>query len=104
MAHQLKFFLDKELTEPLKKLKFPTTEIGHRSEMIFYMANTSEKWPILEIKHNKTDEDVTVEDIPQILKPKASAKVKAVWKPTVETDDPLNGILDISSELHVGSE
>ena len=103
MAHQLKLYTTKALQEPLKRLKFPRTEIGDKGIITVYMHNASEKWPILEIKHNnKANQDVTVQGIPQQLRPKETVPIKIVWTPSVSTDDPLSGILDITSELHIG--
>ena len=103
MAHQLKIYATKNLQEPLKRLKFPRTEIGDKSTLTVYLHNASEKWPVLEIKHNNdSNHDVTVQGIPQTLRPKETIPIKIIWTPSVSTDDPLSGILDITSELHIG--
>jgi len=102
MAHQLKLYVDKSLNEPIKRLKFPRTEIGDKSKITIYMHNSSEKWPIQEIKHNQTNPDITIQGIPQQLRPKESVPLQVQWSPSVDTDDPLMGILDITSELHIG--
>lgn len=103
MAHHLKLYVDKGLNESVKRLKFPRTEIGEKGELTIYMHNSSEKWPIMEIKHdNVSNPDLTVQGIPQQLRPKETVPIKISWKPSVNTDDPLSGILDITSELHIG--
>ena len=102
MAHQLKLYTTKALQEPVKRLKFPRTEIGDRGKMTIYLHNASEKWPILEIKHNQTNPDITVQGIPQQLRAKQTVPITVIWSPSINTDDPLSEIIDITSELHIG--
>jgi hypothetical protein len=103
MAHQLKLYMNKSLQEPVKRLKFPRTEIGKTAELTIYMHNASPKWPIMEIKHNnESNKDLSVQGIPQQLRPKETVPLKIKWTPSIDTDDPLSNILDITSELHVG--
>ena len=103
MAHQLKLYMNESLQEPVKRLKFPRTEIGKQGDITIYMHNSSDKWPILEIKHNnETNPDISIQGIPQELRPKETVPIKVSWNPSVSTDDPLSGILDITGELHIG--
>jgi hypothetical protein len=102
MASHLKAYTDKTLSQLHKGLKFPRTEIGDSSDITIYLHNTSEKWPVLNIEHNKTHPDVTVQGIPQTLRPKESVPIKVLYRPSLKTDDPSTGFLDITSELHIG--
>jgi hypothetical protein len=103
MAHQLKIYKDKAMQETLKRLEFPRTEIGKTAEITVYMHNSSEKWPIMEIKHNnESNKDLSVQGIPQQLRAKETVQIKIKWTPSIDTDDPLSTILDIDGELHVG--
>jgi len=102
MASHLKAYEDKSLQQPLRKLPFTRTEIGDSTDITIYLHNTSEKWPVLNIEHNQTHPDVTVQGIPQILNPKQSVPIKVLYRPSLNTDDPSSGFLDIDSELHIG--
>jgi len=102
MASQLKLYTDKQARNALKRLSFPRTEIGDKATQTVYIHNSSEKWPIMEIKHNQTNKDISVTGIPQQLRPNETVPINVIWKPSINTDDPLSGILDIASELHIG--
>ena len=102
MAHQLKLFLDSVLDAPVRRFTFPRTEIGKSSDIDFYIKNTSEKWPIVEIVHNKTAKDIQILDLPQTLRADQKTKCRVRYTPAMNTDDKVTAILDITAELHIG--
>ena len=102
MAHQLKLFLDSTLKEPVKRFSFPRTEIGQSSDITFYITNTSEKWPIVEIKHNQTNKQIQVLDLPQVQNAGQKTRCILRYTPSMNTDDKLTTIIDLTGELHIG--
>jgi len=102
MAHQLKLYVDSDLKEPVRRFRFPRTEIGQSSDIPFYINNASEKWPIVEITYNQNDKEVTVLDIPQTLRAQQKVKCRARYTPAINTNEALSTIIDITGELHIG--
>lgn len=102
MAHQLKLFMDSNLEEPVRRFSFPRTEIGQSTDLTFYAKNTSEKWPVVQIEYHQSNKEITVIDLPQILRAKQKAKCRVRYTPAINTDDKISTIIDITSELHIG--
>ncbi len=102
MAHQLKLYMDAALLEPVRRFSFPRTEIGKSSDITFYVKNTSEKWPVMDIQHENFEKQIKVLDLPQTLRAKQKIKCTVRYSPAINTDDIFTTIVIITGELHIG--
>lgn len=102
MPHQLKFYYDSQLRQPVDIFDFGNVEIGDSNTLVFYMTNTSKMWPIVDIKAEIKSIECEMLELPEKLKPDQTVKVHYKCTPDIDIDDPINFFTKIKGRLEIG--
>mgnify|MGYP001346079592 CR=1 FL=1 len=90
---------DKGLTKPFNVINLIEVEVGTSKSKDAYLANIDEKFVITAIKESFTDEDVSVVNMPNELKPKESAPITITFKPSLNRDKGLHTDIFFSGKM-----
>ncbi len=104
MAHRLALYWDANQTKSVESLDFGEVDALSSGQLVFYLRNHSDKWPVTDIEVQISDREIEVEGLPKILKPDQVVKCKLVWKPTLNRDEPLDFTKIITGRLRIGRQ
>jgi len=102
MAHNLKFYYDSALRKPVDVFDFGRVEVSTGHDLIFYIKNTSSRWPIVDIEVGIPNEDCEMVDIPKRLSPLQVSKCRYRCDPSLNIDEPLAFFTKITGRLEIG--
>jgi len=97
----MKMYRDKSCEDELSKIDLGRLPLGESTKIEFYIKNESDRWPIQEIKLNKSDPDVKI-TFPELLAPSEASLVTIEFMPSLSRREPLDVKHLFQSELWIG--
>jgi len=101
MPNEMQLYEDKDCTVKLDRIDLGRISLGESTEVIAFLKNESDRWPIQNIKLNESDKEVNVH-FPEMLVPGEIAQVTIEFHPSLNRRDPLDIKHLFVSELWIG--
>jgi len=96
------FYSDRARKNELTQFVFPRTEVGEDSTILFYMFNTSKKWPLKKITPINLPDETELINLPKTMMKEEAIEVQFKWSPTLNVDDPLKTTLQLDVTKWIG--
>ena len=101
MTEELVLFEDAAKQRRIGHLDYGRVFVGTKNPITLYLGNTSEFWPIKNIKVNKASEEIII-DYPQELEAGEIKPVTISWNPNIKQRKPLDAKHLFVGEVWIG--